>query len=237
MSSRLPETEIANWAFLSTSDKRKALEKHVQPKRIPGSYEPFRQVFGDVVNKQLPLFAQMEQETTPWAKIEREIGKRCRSNPDNLFKNLEIAKATHDYCEKHKIVALPVDVTSLSFGIGHLYEFGVPLLMRYPDRVVAVFLDLRRGNGLSVAARDWVFSAMHERFRTAYPDFEAIGLEIWRYRSDKNRTIVPLECGAVKFSFDQMVDEVKEIYSIYGYVLSGEKDRRRRSSGGSGSLL
>ena len=58
MSSRLPETEIANWAFLSTSDKMKALEKHVQPKKIPGSYEPFRQVFGDVVNKQLPLFAQ-----------------------------------------------------------------------------------------------------------------------------------------------------------------------------------
>lgn len=237
MSSRLPETEIANWAFLSANDKRKALEKHVQPKKIAGSYEPFRRVFGDVVNKQLPLFSQTEQETTPWVKIEREINRRCRSNPENLIKNLEIAKATHEYCEAHKITALPVDVTALSFGIGHLYDFGVPLLMRYPDRVVAIFLDLRRGGGLSISARDWVFSAMHERFRTAYPDLESIGLEIWRYRANKDRTIVPIECEAVKFDFDQMVTEVKEIYSIYGYVLSGERDRRRRSSGGSGSLL
>jgi hypothetical protein len=45
MSNRLPETELANWSFLAPVDKRFELEKFELPKKIIGSYEPFRRVF------------------------------------------------------------------------------------------------------------------------------------------------------------------------------------------------
>jgi hypothetical protein len=237
MSGRLPETELANWAFLAPVDKRRAIERHLQPKRIIGSYEPFRLVLADAVNKQLPLFGGVEQPVTPWPEIEKRIHARCRRDPDSLKMNLEIAKATHDFAEREKITALPIDVTSIAFGVGHLYEFGLPLLMRYPDRIAAVFLDLRRSGGLTPDGRAWVFSAMHERFRAAYPDLSAIGLEIWRYRADSKRTITISPCNEITFSFSDLVADARETYAIYSSILVGERERKRRSGGGSGSLL
>jgi len=237
MSSRLPETELANWSFLSPANKRKALEKHVQPKRISGSYEPFRIIFSDAVNKQLPLFSEEEQPITPWAEIERRIVARCRGDAELLKMNLEIARATHDYAKREKITAVPVDVTSLALGVGHLYQFGLPLLMRYPDRVSAVFLDLRRTNGVSELGRDWIFGAMHERFRTAYPDLSSIDLEIWRYRNNADRSVAPVTCNEIKIGFDELVADVRETYSIYASVLSGERDRKRQAGGGFGPLF
>jgi hypothetical protein len=239
MSSRLPETELANWAFLSRNNKRDALERHVQPKKIIGSYEPFREILGDAVNKQLPLFAESDQPSTPWLQIERRIRahSRCRRDEDTLRMNLEVAKATHDFAEAAKITAVPIDVTSLAFGVGHLYQFGLSLLMRFPDRVAAVFLDMRRSNGLSIDGRGWIFAAMHERYRTAYPDLSAIDLQIWKYRAKGNRSIIPFTAGDIRISYDDLVADVRETYSIYDSVLAGEREKKRGSSGGSGSLL
>lgn len=239
MSSRLPETELANWAFLSPLSKRYAIERHIQPKQIAGTYEPFRQVLGDAVNKQLPLFGDEDQPSTPWPQIEGRIRAHacCRRNADTLRMNLEVAKATHDFAESEKITAIPVDVTSLAFGVGHLYQFGLSLLMRFPDRVAAVFLDMRRSNGLSVDGREWVDAAMHERYRAAYPDLAAINLQIWKYRTNSERTIVPLTAGSIGISYDDLVADVRETYAIYASVLAGERDKKRGSSGGSGPLL
>jgi hypothetical protein len=239
MSSRLPETELANWAFLSPANKRDAIERHIQPKQIVGTYEPFREVIGDTVNKQLPLFGDVDQPSTPWPQIEQRIRahRRCRRDADTLRMNLEIAKATHDFAEQGKVTAVPIDVTSLAFGVGHLYQFGLSLLMRYPDRVAAVFLDMRRSNGLSAEARQWVFAAMHERYRAAYPDLAEIDLQIWRYRANGERTILPYAAGEITISYDDLVGDVRETYAIYASVLSGDRDKKRGSSGGSGPLL
>lgn len=235
MSSRLPETDLANWAFTPAYKKREALERFILPKKINGTYEPFRFVFGDVVNKQLPLLG--EQQSTPWNIIESEIQRRCRSKPQSLKMNLEIAHATHTYIAQNNITALPVDVTSLAFGTGHLYQFGLPLLLRYSDRTVAAFLDLRRTNYLSVEGRDFVFSAMHERFRTAYPDLGEIGLQIFRYRNNKDRTVIPIDITTPKHSLEEMARDVCETYNIYNSVLRGDEEQKRRSGGRFGPLL
>jgi hypothetical protein len=235
MSSRLPETDLANWAFQPAFKKRESLERFILPKKIKGTYEPFRFVFGDVVNKQLPLLG--EQEPTPWNVIESEIQRLCRSTPDSLQMNLDIARATHTFIEQNNVAALPVDITSLVFGTGHLYQFGLPLLLRYPDRTVAVFLDLRRTNYLSIEGRNFVFSAMHERFRTAYPDLAEIGLQVFRYRNDKARTVVPIDVATPRYSLDELASDVRETYEIYHSLLRGDEDRKRRSGGAFGPLL
>lgn len=237
MSSRLPETELANWSFLSPANKRKALELHIRPKQIVGTYEPFRTILSDAVNTQLPLFREEETASTPWVEIDRQIRRRCRKSDDILKMNLDIAKATHTYAEENKLTAVPIDVTSLAFGVGHLYQFGLPLLMRYPDRVAAVFLDLRRSNGLSINGRAWIFSAMHERFRAAYPDLSAIELEIWRYKNNSTRTIEATRCEILTKSFPELVYDARETYSIYERVLAGDRDEKRRGAGGAGPLF
>jgi hypothetical protein len=235
MSNRLPETDLANWAFLSHDKKRVALERHNAPKRVEGTYEPFRVVFGDAINVQSPLYAEEGREQTPWPTIEQQIRRRCRTKPESLQMNLDLAKATYVHAEQHRLVAVPIDVTSLSFGVGHLYQFGLPLLIRYNDRVVAVFIDARR-KGLSIPARDWVFSAMHERFRAAYPDLAEIGLEIWRYADNAERTLQVLSASVPRYSFGVLSHDVRETYELYHAVLRGDRDRKRRSGGGAGPL-
>ena len=238
MNDRLPETELANWAFLSPQNKRDAIEKFVQPKRIPGSYEPFREVLADTVNKLLPLFAMIDQPSTPWSEVERRIRAhpRCRRDIDTLTMNLDIARATHKYAEREKITAIPVDVTLLTFGVGHQYQFGLSLLMRYPERVASIFLDMRRSNGLSVKGREWVFAAQHERYRVAYPDLSTIDLQIWKYRANVDRTIVPFTASKITISYDELVADVRETYDIYASVLVGDRNKKRRSSVGWGPL-
>lgn len=239
MSSRLPETELANWAFFSPLQKWEALEGHIKPKAITGSYEPFRNILADAVNRQLPLFADAEQPATPWIAIEHRLraDARCRRDADTLKMNLEIAKATHEFASQKRVIAVPVDVTSLAFGVGHLYQFALPFLVRYEGKVFAVFLDLRRRNGLSARGRHWVFAAMHERFRTAYPDLASIGLQIWRYRANRDRTIVPIVCEQISVGFNEMVADVRETYAVYGSVLAWERNRKRGASGGAGPLF
>jgi hypothetical protein len=237
MSNRLPETDLANWAFLSHAQKWEALVNFERPKMIRGTYEPFRSIFGDAVNEQSALFSAIEQPATPWVHIEEKVRARCRSKPKSLEMNLAIARATHEFAQQNQIVALPVDVTMLALGIGHLYAFGLPILMRYQDRVVAAFLDLRRSSNLTPQGRDWVFSAMHERFRSAYPDLANIGLQIWRYRNNDKREIVVIDCDEPRHSFDELKSSARDTYEIFAAVLrQGTEDSRRRS-GGAGPLI
>lgn len=231
MSNRLPETDLANMAFLSATMKREAIERFLRPKQIKGTYEPFRQFFPDIVNRQVPMFEDLA--STPWEVIESSIRRACRTKPDSLLMNLEIAQATHEYIIRERVNALAIDVTPLSFGTGHVYYFGLSVLMRYPNRIAAVFLDMRRTGNLSQTGRDFIFSTLHERYRTAYPDLANIDLEIFRYKNNKNRTLVAIQPSNVIYSLDQITTDVRETYAIYDMVLKGDTEKRRRSGGGS----
>jgi hypothetical protein len=225
MSNHLPETELANWAFLPAADKGRALEAFARPKMIPGTYQPFREVFPDTVNQQLPLFRDGLTRSS-WDAVEARLIKACKGRDDLLRMNRQILAATHKYAEEVGIAANALDVLPLRID-GVDYSFGLNLLFRYRGNATIVFLDMRKSNGLSIAGRNFVFSALHHRFREAYVDLIGVQAQIWRYRRNKDRTLVPIFEGGEILRWDDMVDAVHETHRIWDEVKRGIPPARK----------
>lgn len=236
MNSRLPETDLANWAFLSAADKRRALVAFEGPKIIKGSYEPFRQVFPDAVNQQFPLFDRGLCESD-WSAIEQRLRQACKGNQSLFEMNRAILAATHEYAQAHGIAASAIDVVPLRFPGSVGYTFGLNLLIRYRDRASIIFLDMRRSNKLNRGGRLFMLSAMHHRFRIAYPDLAEAHLEIWSYRNNKDRTLVSLTNAEDFYSYDDLMSDVVETHEIWQSVRRGSGEGRRASGGSMGPLF
>lgn len=226
MSIRLPETDLANWAFQPAWQKRRALEAHERPKSIVGSYEPFRRVFPDAINQQFPLFGD-SLEGSGWNEVEQRLVRECKGNGGLIKMNREILHATHAYAMRKEIAAIGIDVLPLRLVSGIGYAFGLNLIMRYADRASIVFLDMRKSNGLTPSGRRFVFSAMHQRFREAYPDFASVELEIWRFKNNKSRDLVCIRQEGELVSWTDLAADVAETHSIWNDVRKGDLDERR----------
>lgn len=234
MSNRLPETDLANWAMLPRSLQQKNLEAHEKPKSIPGSYEPFRRVFPDAINQQFPLFGEV-LEGSRWTEVERRLRQACKGNGDLIKMNREILQATHAYAVAEGVTAQGIDVQPLRFFGGTNYFFGLSMIVRYPTKASVVFLDMRR-KGLSPAGRLFTFSALHHRFREAYPDLAKANLEIWRYQSNASRSLVCVEPDQPLLTWDEMTSRVIATHKIWEDVRRGGSEDRR-SSGTYGPLF
>lgn len=236
MSNRLPETELANWSFLPVEQKRLALVAFDGPKIIKGSYEPFRRVFPDVVNQQFPLFGDELSESN-WIDLERRLVSECKGNAYLVDMNKKILAATYAFAIENGISATSIDVTPLRFSGGITYSFGLTILIRYRDRASIIFLDLRRSNGINPNGRGFVFSAMHHRFREAYPDLGGAGLEIWRYKNNDCRTLISQSADQIMYSHAELSADVKETYEIWSHIKRSGEEKNRASAGGPGPLF
>jgi hypothetical protein len=237
-SRRLTETDIVNLAFKSADAKRLRLTSLERPKNIIGSYEPFRNHNGDAVNEQYPLLGRDEPETS-LETLEEVIAKACKGNRDLLAMNLPVARSTHHYVSNNGIRAIREDVRRLVLPYGHRYEFGMPLLMVYPNGgIAAVFPDLRRTEPLSSTGRMAAFSMMHHRWRENYPDLHEIDLEVWRYADNDTRSIKRIRCAESEIiPYDQMIADARETYEIWHYVIAEASEKRKRTESDWGPLF
>ncbi len=217
----LPETEIANLAFLPTDQKRIRLEAFIKPKRPKGSYDPFRFGYPDAVNLQSPMFPE-HKVFSSWEKVRNRVISKCYGDPDLEAMNLAVARATYDFAKIRNLSAEPIEVPGVTMVPGHSYRFGAPLLLRSEDIISVAFSDLRRTNGLSVHGRRVVFSHLHERFRVNFPEFAGIDLEIWRYSNCDSRQIVPIKYrNEPIYEYKALSDDMKETYDILDKILDG----------------
>jgi len=235
---RLTETDLANMAFKPVETKRLRLGSLERPKKIVGSYEPFRAHNGDAVNEQFPLLDRHEPET-PLSALESVIAKACKGNSDLLAMNLPIARATHEHAKVHGLRAVREHIRKLILPYGHSYGFGMPLLMVYPSgRIAAVFPDLRRTQPLSTVAQRFMFSVMHQRWRENYPDLASIDLEIWRYKNDRLRSISVVSCAEQDLlPYDTLIADVRQTYDVWHGVLQEASAGRRRGGNDFGPLF
>lgn len=237
-SRRLTETDLANMAFKPVELKRSRLLSLARPKRVAGSYEPFRQHNGDALNEQFTLLDE-QLDPTSLNALEAVVSKACKGDSELLAMNIPIARATHAYAVEHGIAARREDVRTLTLPFGHAYTFGMPMLIAYGDgRIVAVNPDLRRKEPLTELGRKFLFSAMHHRWRENYPDLSSIGLENWRYGDDRTRTIRAISCSEKDLiSYEAILADVRETYEIWHVILSQSEVERRSSSGDDGPLF
>lgn len=228
---RLPETDIANWAFLPFSQKEKALIAWLKPRQAKGSYDPYRLTSGDAVNLQLPLYPS-GQVATPWDKLAELVAKKCRGDERLLDMNLPVAKSTHQFALERGLSAEPVDIGALTLEGGFRYDFGPALILRYEGGASVMFPDLRRTGNLSPHGRRVVQSALNQRFRVNYPEYETLSLDIWRYRDNDIRSIeVFSHSGDALYTYEELSRDFAETYAIMNALRSGAEVERRKKGG------
>jgi hypothetical protein len=211
---RLPETELANLAFLSPAAKRLALSQWLKPKgAMPPSYEPVRKTFGEAVRLETSLLKSETRHST-LGQLEELVARECRGNAAKLAQNLPVARSVRRYVDQFGITASSAEVFPLVLIPGFKYSYWTPVLVHYPDRVASVFLDMRRAGFLGPVGRRFCFSLMHERFRAMDERYAELQLEIWRFGKDEKRTIhVTTETGSL-FGFEAILEDVRETYII-----------------------
>ena len=230
-SRNLPETDIANIAFRSVSEKSKMLEAWLKPRQGSGSYNPFRQTSGDAINRQLPLYPE-GQVRTPWEKLEQLVVAKCRGDEQLLGMNIPVARSTHDFAVATGLTAEPIDMRSLTLAGGERYDFGQNLLLRFDGGVAVAFPDLRRTGQLSLHGRRVAFSVMHQRFRENFPDNSSLALQVWRYRNNDDRSIEVIHhTDEPLYTYEELSADFSETYSIFN-ALRSHADNERRNKGG-----
>jgi hypothetical protein len=231
-SRHLPETDIANLAFLPVMQKQSILLNWLKPKVITRSYEPFRDTVGDAVNRQLPLFPE-GQVPTPWAKLEELVTKKCRGDAVLLEMNLTIARATYELSLAHQMSAEPVDVRPLTLSQGHAYHFGMPVILRYDDGASVAFTDLRRKGRLTAHGCRIAHSVLHQRFRVNFPEYDQLRLEIWRYLDTDARQVEIIRHSSEQLvPYEQLVADFAETYQLLNALIEEQIAARRKSGDG-----
>lgn len=221
---RLPETDIANLSFLPPMQKEKVLESWLQPRKIVGSYEPFRLSLADALNAQLPLIKGV-QCLSELEHVEQAVRRRCRGDADLVAMNLCVVRATHEFAAENDVTAYPLEARPLYFPGVHPYDFSLPMVAVYDSRARIVFTDMRRKGQLSSHARRVVFSAQHARIRERYPELRDAVLEIWRYRDVDSRAIEVIECGPDRlYTFEQLAEDFYKTVSILNRLREGQQD-------------
>lgn len=233
----LPDTDLARVATLPDDMKRSRL-RAMKGGFSTFSYKHVRACFSDVFNVQPALFGPAEP--TPWPKIEARLIKACKSG-DELRNNVQIAKALHEYSTSKGIRGRQHEFFPMAMGVGRKVSFWLPMVLAIDARPHAIFVDPRRTNGLTRAARRFVFSMMHERIRAADEDFAEVGLGIIRFvdnADDEGRSVRFFsEEGVQRYSLDEMEAMVSSTYRIWQEVLDERTTETRRKGTGTGGLF
>lgn len=130
----------------------------------------------------------------------------------------------------------------LSLSVGEKVEYRLPMVTAVEDAPLVIFIDPRRGKGLTAEARRFVFSMMHEHIRVANPDLAAARLGIVQFGDavdDQRPVKLSTDEGVELFGFDQLDQMVRETYDIWREVSEAREDevRRKAAGGGHGPLF
>ena len=233
----LPDIDLARIAPQRDDMKRKSLEQ-MKVGFSPFSYKPVRACFSDIFNIQPDLdFGAAEQ--TPWAMIENELRKRCRSEEEFTF-NRRIALGLHDFVASGRVYGRRQEFFPLSMGMGHKITLWLPMILAIDEQPNALFIEPRRTRGLTAEGRRFAFSMMHERIRAADEDFADVRLTIIQFGDPSNdRRAVRLytDEGVDLYPRDQLEAMVASTYNMWWEVLEEREREARGRATGTGSLI
>lgn len=227
---RLPATDLANLLFRDSSIKRRKLSELFEPKAIPYTYNPFRRTVGDAINLQLDML-DFELLPTPWETLEREVIKACKGDEANARVNVPVARATHEHALAYNISATRLDLPPLRLAPGYSYSFWMPVLLESNGQFFVTYPEPRRKGHLTPLGMNVVLSAQHERLRGMGSDYAEVGLQIWRYKDNDERTIVVYpDQDQDLIPYAQLAAETADVYQILAQLIAERQAERKKSA-------
>jgi hypothetical protein len=234
----LPDLDLARIAPLQVDDKRRELER-LKLGRPPYSYAPMRRSILDILNIEAGPLAPVSR--APWSLIRSEIQRDARSEVEAKA-NIAVGEALYTYVDENAIAGRRYEIYPLNIGVTEKVVYWSQAVVSINGRAVVPFIDPRRTTKrLTVAARRFVFSVMHERIRVADPDLADVGLCIIQFQSLDDGARAPALHFADRvelLSFETLDQMVQETYAIWHEVLEErDADTRRRGTGTHGPLI
>lgn len=233
----LPDIDLARIAPLRDDMKRKSLEQ-MKGGFSTFSYKPVRNCFSDIFNVQ-PELNFGKAEPTPWAVIETELRKRCKSDEEFTY-NRRVALGLHDFAASGRVFGRRHEFFPLSMGMGQKVTFWLPMVLAIDEQASAIFVEPRRTRGLNAEGRRFAFSMMHERIRAADEDFADVRLTIAQFAdpSDDRRAVrLHTDEGVELYSRDELETMVASTYEMWREVLEEREKKSRAKSTGTGPLI
>lgn len=246
---RLLEVDVARFAPLSPSIQRPRMVKMQENGGGIFSFKPTRNELSDIMNVQPPMFMTLgTAPVTPFRIVQTNITKGCRSNKELAF-NLHAAHMLYNHFRGNNVVSVAYDFGTMALGLDRGLRYWTPTYYARDGRPVVTFIDPRGGHGLTAAARDVVFSAMHASIRERIPDFDNAILEIIQLPYDDTKvvpkgTMKPRRLAIYtlsdmpKYSFPEVDAMLTQTLRLWDDVCAeAAADKRKRSGGGKGSLI
>lgn len=233
----LPDIDLARIAPQPKDMKRKSLEQ-MRGGRPPFSYKPLRSCYDDIFNIQ-PDLDFGPASPTPWATIERELGKRS-ANATEFEYNKWVGRGLYDFATSGRVVGRKHEFFPLSMGAGRKVTFWQSMVIAIDDAPHAIFIEPRRNRGLGAEGRRFALSMMHERIRAADEDFAEVGLAIIRFDDPaEGRRVARLytDKGVTLYTMDELELMVAETYEMWREVCQEREQDARRRATGTGPLI
>jgi hypothetical protein len=235
---RLPEIDLARIAPLSTDQKRVALQRF-KLGRPAITYKPVRACFADIFNVRPEMFAAADPAS--WPVLESLIRDRAMSD-DEQKANLLVAKGLYVFAQTNALRSRSQIFFPLSLSVGEKVEYWLPMVTLVNDVPLVLFIDPRRGKGLTAEGRRFTFSVMHEHIRTSNPDFAEARLGIIQFGDvvdDQRPVKLSTDRGMDLFGFDELDQMVGETYAIWREVSENREaeERSKSASEGHGPLF
>jgi hypothetical protein len=243
---RLLEVDLARLAPLSLREQRRRMASLVEGGgRF--SCKPTRDQCPDILNSQPPMFVALDTSpVTEFNVIEATLKKECRSQHELSF-NLQAAQMLYRHFRSVGVVSHPHNFGSMSLGLDRGVQYWVQGYYARDGLPVVTFIDPRGGQGLTSAAREVVFAAMHATIRERNPDFANAILEIIQLpydRKEATETTTPRRTltahtleGTPKYTFEELDRMLTETLGLWYEVWLETVAEKRSRAGGKGTLL
>ena len=125
----------------------------------------------DLLNIEAGPLAEVAR--APWVAIAAKVSRASRSDRERQA-NLGVAKAHFDLATEHGVAGRRHEIFPLNVGVSEKISYWSPAVIAIDGRAVVPFIDPRRERKwLTSAARQFVFSVMHQRF-IADPDLDGV---------------------------------------------------------------
>lgn len=233
----LPDTDLARIAPQRDDMKRKSLEQ-MKGGYSTFSYRPVRACFDDIFNIQAGLdFGSTP--ATPWATIEAELRKRCKSDEEFKY-NKRVALGLHDFAKSGRVIGRREEFFPLGMGMGRKVTLWQSMIVAIDEAASAIFIEPRASKGLTAEGRKFAFSMMHERIRAEDEDFADVRLTIAQfYKPEDGRRAVHLytDEGVELYSREELELMVASTYEMWMEVLAERERDARSEATGTGPLI
>jgi hypothetical protein len=207
------------------------------------NYQPVRHSEPDIFNARGELLGEAREADLEVIK-DRIRRDRATRNEATERANLEVAECLHERAIKKRIQARRYHISPfvLSGAAGIKLVYWSPQVLVIDRRLHVLFIDPRRGHGLTPKGRHFAFSMMHHRARAVYLDLEAAELLIFQFPMDDKKQRILVDHTASKldqplFDYDELEQRVRETYTMWRMVLAErEAELRARADRDRGSF-